>query len=44
MRLGITKETDWSYVGALLAHDDDHAQIEFFKSFVKECKSWGTEY
>ncbi len=41
---GITKEIDWKYVGALLAQSDDNAQIDFFKHFVKECKSWGTNY
>lgn len=44
MRLGMTKEIDWAYVGALLANADDHDQIAFFKEFVKECKSWGTSY
>ena len=44
MRLGMTKEIDWDYVGALLANDDENAQAAFFRGFVKECKSWGTSY
>ncbi|MBU0977281.1 MAG: hypothetical protein KKD18_02600 [Nanoarchaeota archaeon] len=44
MRLGMTKEIDWAYVGALLANSDKHAQTTFFREFVKECKSWGTSY
>ena len=44
MRLGMTKEIDWAYIGALLANAGDDSQIPFFKSFVKECKSWGTSY
>ena len=35
---------DWNYVGALLADSDEEQQIKFFKSFVKECKSWGTSF
>lgn len=42
MRHGMTKETDWEYVGACLANSDDNDQISFFKAFVKECLSWGT--
>ena len=42
MRLGIQKEIDWEYVGALLAQSDDNEQAKFFKAFVKECLSWGT--
>jgi len=41
MRLGLT-ETNWSYVGAVLAQSDSGEQLEFFRAFVKECKSWGT--
>ena len=44
MRLGITKEPDWEYVGALLANSDDKNQTAFFKAFIKEAKSWGTAY
>lgn len=42
MRLGITKETDWEYVGALLARGDDNEQAAVLKAFVKECLTWGT--
>ena len=42
MKMGIRKELDWAYVGALLANGDDNEQAEFFKAFVKECLSWGT--
>ena len=42
MKLGLTKEIDWEFVGASLAREDDHAQVAFFKAFVKECNSWGT--
>ena len=34
----------WGYLGALLAQESDDQQAEFFKAFVKECKSWGTNY
>jgi len=44
MKLGIINEIDWKYVGALLANEDEEKQINFFKSFVSECKSWGTTY
>lgn len=44
MRLGLLKEIDWDYVGAILAHSDDDAQAAFLKAFVKECLSWGTKY
>ena len=44
MRLGITKEIDWPYVGALLANADENEQAAVFREFVKECKSWGTSY
>lgn len=43
MRIGL-QEPDWAYIGAVLARTDDWCQSEFFKSFVKECLSWGTEY
>lgn len=43
MKLGI-RDIDWSYVGALLAQESDIEQIEFFKSFVKECNTWGTKH
>lgn len=44
MKLGITKEIDWIYVGSLLANEDENAQTAFFRGFVKECKTWGTNY
>lgn len=44
MRLGILKDIDWDYVGALLARSDDNEQSKFFKSFVKECLTWGTHH
>ena len=43
MRAGI-KDIDFEYAGALLAQSDDVEQTKFFKSFVKECKSWGTNH
>ena len=44
MRMGIRKDVDWAYLGSLLAQSGDDDQVEFLKAFVKECKSWGTEY
>ena len=44
MKHGIRTEVDWALVGAELANSDDEKQTEFFKSFVKECKGWGTRY
>lgn len=44
MRLGITKEIDWEYLGALMARSDAYEQSSFLKSFIKECQSWGTSY
>jgi len=43
MRSGL-HEIDWKQAGAEFARSDDKQQIDFFKSFVKECKTWGTEY
>lgn len=43
MRIGL-QDTEWGYVGAKLAQEDDNAQAEFFKAFIKECLSWGTRY
>jgi len=43
MKFGL-QEIKWGYVGAKLAREDDNSQVEFFKAFVKECKSWGTDY
>ena len=44
MRYGIRTETDWSLVGAELAKEDDHAQIKFFKAFLKEAQTYGTHF
>lgn len=43
MKLGI-RDIDFGYVGALLAQSDDVEQTKFFKAFVKECNSWGTQH
>lgn len=43
MRIGLQKP-DWSYIGAVLARCSDEEQVEFFKAFLKECRSWGTEH
>jgi hypothetical protein len=43
IRLGL-KELDWELIGASLAQCDDDVQALFFQSFVKECKSWGTNF
>lgn len=43
MKLGL-KDIDWKYIAAILAQGDDNDQVEFFKSFVKECNTWETEY
>jgi len=42
MRLGLRKDIDWQYVGALLARADNNDQAAFLKAFVKECRTWGT--
>jgi len=42
--MGIKKDIDWEYLGAVLAQDGDDNQAAFFKSFLKECKSWGTNH
>jgi len=41
MKIGL-QDPDWKYIGAVLAQGDDNMQVDFFKSFVKELKSWGT--
>ncbi len=33
---------DWKTAAALLANADDSEQVEFFKTFVNECLSWGS--
>ena len=43
MRIGL-QEPDWDYIGAVLANSDGDEQAKFFKAFLKECKTWGTEY
>jgi len=43
MKIGL-QDTDWGYIGARLASSGDDEQTEFFKSFVKECKTWGTSH
>lgn len=35
---------DWRFVGAELARTDSKQQAEFFRGFIKECKTWGTDY
>lgn len=42
MKHGIRTGPDYALVGAELANSSAEEQIEFFKSFVKECLSWGT--
>jgi len=42
--MGLRKDVDWEYVGALLAQSDDNNQAALLKSFIKECKSWGTAF
>lgn len=44
MKMGIGTEADWPYVGAVLARTGDDEQVEFFRAFVRECKSWGTHF
>lgn len=43
MRLGL-EDHDWKLIGSKLAHADDKEQTDFFRAFVKECKTWGTHY
>ena len=44
VKRGIRTSIDWSLVGAELAQDDDCAQVEFFKAFLKECQTYGTRH
>ena len=44
MKLGLRKDVDWTYVGAMLARADDDDQAELFKAFVKECLTWVTHH
>lgn len=43
VRIGL-QEPDWEYIGAVLSREDCETQAMFFKSFVRECLSWGTTY
>ena len=43
MKKGVVS-LDWEYLGALLAQSSDDEQAVFVKSFIKECKTWGTNY
>ncbi len=43
MRIGL-QDTNWEYIGAKLAQADNKEQTTFFKAFIKECKSWGTNF
>lgn len=42
MKLGL-RNIEWGDVGAQLARADDNEQAAFFKAFVKECVTWGTQ-
>ena len=44
MKQGYILTECWAYVGARLANEDSAEQIKFFKSFLKECNSWGTAH
>jgi hypothetical protein len=44
MKKGITTDIDWKYIGSCLAQESDIEQIDFIKSFIKECQSWGTRF
>ena len=44
MKKGIKTEIDWALIGAELAQESDKEQVEFIKSFLKECKTWGTSH
>ena len=44
MKRGIRTEADWDLVGSELARLGDDDQIKFFKAFVKECNTWGTNW
>ena len=35
---------DWKLIGAILANEGNNSQAEFFKSFLNEMRSWGTNY
>ncbi|MCK5602970.1 hypothetical protein KAR91_13895 [Candidatus Pacearchaeota archaeon] len=42
MQRGKDDPFTWEYLGALLAERSDEEQTKFIKSFLKECRSWGT--
>ena len=44
MKQGLKIEYDWKLIGAELANLSDVEQVEFFKGFISECKTWGTHY
>lgn len=44
MKLGILKEIDWAYVGALFAAANENDQAAFLKGAAKEFMSWPTQY
>jgi hypothetical protein len=44
MKQGLKIEYDWKLIGAELANLSDVEQIDFFKGFITECKTWGTHY
>ena len=33
---------DWEAAGAMLARQSDVEQVAFLRSFLRECRSWGT--
>lgn len=44
MKKGIITSIDWELIGAELANEGDENQAKFFKSLVKEMKSWETHH
>ena len=42
MKLGLLQDINWEHVGAVLAREGDDEQATFIRSFLKECRSWGT--
>jgi len=44
MKNGIITTIDWSLIGATLAQESDEEQTEFFKSFIKEAQTYGTNH
>ena len=43
MKKGIVP-LDWELIGAMLANGGDDEQVPFFKSFLNEMRSWGTNH